>query len=97
MINSTHLRCKTYYVCDRLGEVRQIIVKAYVVPRLKHDHLSGEGLDKAGYAVNHHPEPEQPGVYAVINNKIEKSKSLPFMSEHSNLLPEIRTNEYQTI
>ncbi len=34
-------------------------------------------------AVNHHPDPEQSGVYAVINNKINKSKWFPYVSEHS--------------
>ena len=85
MMNSTHLCYKTYYVCDRLGEIRPIIVKAYVVPGLTHDILSVKGLNKAGYSVHHHPDPEQSGVYAVINNKIDKSKSFPFMSEHSCL------------
>ena len=42
---------------DRLGEIRPIIVKAYVVPRLKYDLLLVKGLNRAGYAVNHHPEP----------------------------------------
>ncbi len=83
MMNSTHLCYKTYYVCDRLGEIRLIIVKAFVVPGLKHDLLSVKGLNKTGYSVHHHPDPEQPGVYAVINNKIDKSKSVPFMSERS--------------
>jgi hypothetical protein len=85
MMNSTHVCYKTYYVCDRLGEVQLIIVKAYMVPGLKHDLLSVKGFNKAGYAVNHHPDPEQSGVHAVINNKIDKSISFPFMSEHSNL------------
>ena len=55
------------------------------MPGLKHDLLSVKGLNKAGYAVNHHPDPEQSGVYAVRNNKIDKSKSFPFMGEHSGL------------
>ena len=93
IMNSTHLCYKTYYVCDRLGEIRPIIVKAYVVPGLEHDLLSVKGLNKAGYSVHHHPDPEQSGVYAVINNKIDKSKSFTFMSEYSNL----NKNEYQTI
>ncbi len=83
MMNSTHLCYKTYYVCDRLGEIRPLIVKAYVVSGLKHDLLSVKGLNKARYLVHHHPDPEQSGVYAVINNKIDKSKLFPFMSEHS--------------
>ena len=74
---------QTYFVKDRLGEIRPIIVKAYVVPGLKYDLLSVKGLNRAGYAVNHHPDPEQSVVYAVIKNKIDKSKSFPFISEHS--------------
>ncbi len=85
MMNSTHLCYKTYYVCDRLGEIRPIIVNAYVVPGLTHDILSVKGLNKAGYSVHHHPDPEQSGVHAVFNSKIDKSKSFPFMSEHSSL------------
>ena len=56
------------------------------MPGLKYDLLSVKGLNQAGYAVSHHPDPEQSGVYAVINNKIDKSKSFPFISEHSNFL-----------
>jgi hypothetical protein len=52
---------------------------------LKHDILSVKGLNNAGYSVHHHPDPEQSGVYAVFNNNIDKSKSSPFMSEHSSL------------
>ena len=51
----------------------------------EYDLLSVKGLNRAGYAVSHHPDPEQSGVYAVINNKIDKSKSFAFISEHSNL------------
>ncbi len=72
MMNSAHLFYKTYYVCDRLGEVQPIIVKACVLPELKHGFLSVNGLNEAGYAANHIPDPDQSGVYAVINNKIDK-------------------------
>ena len=54
-------------------------------PGLKYDLLSVKGLNQAGYAFSHHPDPEPSGVYAVINNKIDKSKSFAFISEHSNL------------
>ena len=74
-MKTSHLCYKTYFVKDRLGEIRPIIVKAYVVPGLKYDLLSVKGLNRAGYVVNHHPDPEQSGVFAVINNKIDKSKS----------------------
>ena len=85
IMRTTRLCDKTYFVCDRLGEIRPIIVKAYVIPGLKDDLLSVKRLNQAGYAVSHHSDPEQSGVYAVINNKIDKSKSFPFISEHSNL------------
>ena len=48
-------------------------------------NLSVKGLNKAGYSEHHHPNPEQSEVNAVIKNKIDKSKSFPFMSEHSSL------------
>ena len=82
---TTHLCLKTYYVRDRLGEIRPIVVKAYVVPGLKYDLLSVKGLNKCGYDVYHHPDPEELGVFALTNHKMNKTKSFPFMSEHSIL------------
>ncbi len=67
-----------------MGEIRPIIVKADVAPGLKYDLLSKKSLNRAGYAINHHPDPEQPGVYAVLNNNIDKSKPFPCISDHSN-------------
>jgi hypothetical protein len=67
-----------------LGEIRPIVVKAYVVPGLKHDLISVKGLNQAGYRVIHDEDEEESGVFAVINKKIDKAKSFPFMSEHSN-------------
>ena len=84
-MNTTHRCLKTYYVRDRLGEIRPIVVKAYVVPGLKHDLLSVKGLNQAGYRVIHDEDEEESGVFAVINKKIDEAKSFPFMSEHSNL------------
>ncbi len=85
MMSTTHPCLKTYYVWDRLGEIRPIVVKAYVDPGLKYDLLSVQEIDKWGYAVLHHPDPEESGVYAVINKKTDKARSFPFMSEHSSL------------
>jgi hypothetical protein len=31
------------------------------------------------------PDPEESGIYPIIDKKIDKSKSFAFMSEHSNL------------
>ena len=97
VMRTTHLCFKSYFIKDRLGEIRPIIVKAYVVPGLKYDLLSVKELNRAGYAVNHHPDPEQSGVYAVINNKIDKSKSFPFITSTQSFLSEIRTNVCQAI
>ncbi len=40
IMSTTHLCLKTYYVRDRLGEIRPIVVKAYVVPGLKYALIS---------------------------------------------------------
>jgi hypothetical protein len=82
-MSTTHHCIKTYYFHDRLGEFRPIVVKAYVVPGLKHDLLSVKGLNQSGYRVIHDEDEEESGVFAVINKKIDKAKSVPFMSEHS--------------
>ncbi len=74
LMPTTH---KTYYVKDCLGEIRPIVAKAYVVPVLKYDLLSVNGLNKCRYAVYYHTDPEESGVNAVINKKIDKSKSFP--------------------
>jgi hypothetical protein len=45
-ISTTHSCLKMYCVRDRLGEIRPIVVKAYVVPGLKDDLLSVKGLNQ---------------------------------------------------
>jgi hypothetical protein len=59
-----------------LGEILPNVVKAYVVPGLKYDLLLVKGLNKCGYAVFHHLDPERSGVYAAINKKSDKAKSI---------------------
>ncbi len=81
-MSTTHRCLKTYYVRDRLGEIRPIVVKEYVVPGLKHNLLSVKGLNQSGYRVIHDADEEESGVFAVINKKIHKAKSFP-LSEHS--------------
>jgi hypothetical protein len=68
-----------------LRDISPIVVKAYDVPGLKYDLLSVKGLNKRGYAVYHHPNPEESGVYAIINKKTDKAKSFPCMSKHSSI------------
>ena len=82
---TTHVCLKTYYVRDQTGEICSITTQTYIVNGLKHDLLSVKGLNKAGYRVIYDEDPEESGVYAVNDGKICKSKSFPFMSEHSNL------------
>ena len=84
---TTHVCLKTYYVRDRTGELRPFTTKTYIVKNLKHDLLSGKALNKAGYRVIYDQDPEESGVYAVLDGKICKSRSFSFMSdlEHSSL------------
>jgi hypothetical protein len=84
-IYATHVCLKTYFVWARTGTIRPIIVKAYIVPALRHDLLSVKGLNKSGYRVIHDEDEMESGVFAVINRKIDTSKSFAFMSEHSDL------------
>ncbi len=46
--------------------------------------MSVKGLNKAGYLVIHDEDGHESGIYAVINKKMDHSKSFAFMSEHSN-------------
>jgi hypothetical protein len=82
---TTHACLKTYFVRDRTGELRPLTTKTYIVKNLKYDLLSGKALNKAGYRVIYDEDPEESGVYAVLDGKICKSRSFPFLSEHSNL------------
>ncbi len=77
----SHLCLKAYCVRDRLGKIRPIVVKAYVVQGLKHDLLSVKGLSKVGYREIPDEGAKESGVFTVINKKIDKSKSFTFMSE----------------
>jgi hypothetical protein len=85
-IYTTHICLKTYFVGDQTGTIRPIVVKAYIVPALRHDLLSVKGLDKSGYRVIHDEDDMESGVYAVINRKIDAAKSFAFISEHSIFL-----------
>jgi hypothetical protein len=50
---------------------------------MEHDLLTVKGLNKSGYKVIHDEDEEESGVFVVIINKIDKSKSFAFMSEYS--------------
>jgi hypothetical protein len=76
-MSTTHCCLKTYYARDYLGEIRPIVVKAYVVTGLKHDLLSVKGLNQSGYRGIHNEDEEESEVFAVNNKKIDKAKSFP--------------------
>ena len=51
-----------------------------IVQNLKHDLLSGKMLNKARYRIIFDEDPEESGIFVVVNEgKICKSKSFPFM------------------
>ncbi len=58
-VSTTHCCLKTYNVRDRLGEIRPIVLKAYVDPGLKHGLLSDKGLNQSGYRVIHDEDEEE--------------------------------------
>ena len=86
---------RTYYISDRLGKIRPIVVRAYVVPGLIHNSLSVKGLKQSGYRVIRDVDEEESGVFAVINKKIDKSKSFPLMGKY--VFPQIGTDECNPI
>ncbi len=85
VMTTTHVCMKTYYVKTRTGESRPIVTKVYIIPSLRTDLISVESLNRQGYRVIHDADLEESGICPVFNEKIVKSKSFAFMSEHSNL------------
>jgi hypothetical protein len=79
---TTHECMKTYYFRTRTGEFRSVTTRAFVTPGLRHDLLSVKGLNRQGYCVIQHSDPEVSGIHPVFNGQIDKSKSFAFMSEH---------------
>ena len=84
-METTHMCMKTYHVRTRTREIRPITTKAFICPELGTDLLSVKGLNLQGYSVVHHPDPDESGIFPLINGKPDKSQSFEFMSEHSNL------------
>ncbi len=95
---TTHEAMKTFYFRTRTGEFRGITTKTFITPGLRHDLLSVKALNRQGFCVIEHPDPDESGIYPVINGQIDKSKSFAFMSEHSNLfLSQTRSADSATI
>ena len=85
-METTHVCLKTYYVRTRTGEIRPITTKAFTCPKLGTDLLSVKSLILQGYSVTHHLDPEESGIFPILNGKTDKSQSFAFMSEYSNPL-----------
>ena len=45
-----------------------------------------KGLNFQGYSVVHHPDPDESGIFPLINGKPDNSQSFAFMSEHTSLV-----------
>jgi hypothetical protein len=86
-MSTSHLCLRTYYIRDRLDEIRPTVVRAYVAPGLKHDLLSIKGLNQSGYRGIQNEDEEESGVFAVINKKFNVSKLFASMSKHLIPLP----------
>ncbi len=82
-MTTTHVCMKTNYVKSRTGEIRPIVIKAYIVPSLRSELISVKSLNRQGYRVVHDPDPEESGIYPIFNLKIDKLKSFAFRSEQS--------------
>ncbi len=79
LMSTSHLCLNTYYILNLLGEIRPIVVRAYVVTGLRHDLLSLKGFNQSGYRVIHDDsgDEEESVVFVFINKKTNKSKSFP--------------------
>jgi hypothetical protein len=72
VVMATILVCmKTFYVKFRTGEVRLIVSKTYIIPSLKSDLLSVKILNCQGYRFINDADPEDSGIFAVIDRKID--------------------------
>ncbi len=94
-IYTTHVCLKTYFVLDRTGMIRPIVVKAYIVLAFRHNLFSARCLNKLEYRVIHDEDEMESGVYAVINKKINHAKSFAFLREQSSFKPENRAMNVQ--
>ncbi len=56
--------------------IRPVVVKAYIVPALRHDLSSAKGLNKSGYRVLRDEDEVESGAYAVINKQIALPNNL---------------------
>jgi hypothetical protein len=55
---TTHEAMKTFYFRTGTGEFRGIITKTFITPGLRPDLLSVKALNRQGYCVIQHPDPD---------------------------------------
>jgi hypothetical protein len=68
---TTHVCLKTHCFRSRTGEIRAVTTQAFVVPSLRTDLLSVKLLNFQGYCVMHHPNPEESGLFQLIEGKMD--------------------------
>ncbi len=55
----------------------------FSVPMLRTDLITVKSLNSQGYRIIHNADPNESGIFPVVDEKIDTSKSFAFMSEHS--------------
>jgi hypothetical protein len=63
---TTHLCSKTNCFRSRTGEFRAVTTSAFIVTGLTKDLLSVKSLNHQSYCVIHHPDPEEPGIFLMM-------------------------------
>ena len=74
---TTQKAVRTYYFRTRTGEFRGVTTRAFIISGLRHNFQSlkaCKGLDRQGYCVLQHPDPEESAIYPVSNGQTDKSK-----------------------
>jgi hypothetical protein len=64
-VSTMHMCLKTSYVRDLTGEIRPVVVEAYIYLYIGQDLLSVKRLNRAGYLVINDVDEDVSGIYAV--------------------------------
>jgi hypothetical protein len=77
-MSTFHLCLKTYYIraSDHLVEIRLIVLRANVVPGLKHALQSVKELKQSGHRVIHDEDIKESRVFAIINKRLTNPNNL---------------------
>ena len=77
-IKASHVGRKTYYAVDVTGSIRPITTKAYYVPDLEQDLLSGRSLIKAKFRITMDADESISGIFPVVDGEIDPATRFPF-------------------